>query len=264
MTGGKRIIPVTVLFLLMATLSGCQWGRFSLSDSYDQSEDTSAAVSDVQTAELADETEVAVDTAESAGEISEVTDTVEMAAASAVIVESGELRGSGNIWKAEKGCITVITAAHVIEDEENVEVTFHDGQSYRAETKLNDTYNDYCFLEVRDENLSLSSGLRCAADLPAVSESVFMVVLSRPDNGGSGETSEQDKEPETSVSAGVVISPETYSEDLSRNVLCCDIEVAEGMSGGGLFDAEGNYLGLLLGRSADGLGVFIPVSDIEQ
>jgi S1-C subfamily serine protease len=181
-----------------------------------------------------------------------------------VIVESGELRGSGNIWKAEKGCLTVITAAHVIEDEENVSVTLPDGQTYRAETKLNDVNNDYCFLEVRDEKLSLSSGLKCAEELPAASESVFMVVLTRPENDNPEGAAGDEENPEALVSAGVVISPETYSEDLSRNVLCCDIEVAEGMSGGGLFDAEGNYLGLLLGRSADGLGVFIPVSDIEQ
>ncbi len=224
MTGAKRIIPVISLFLLLAALLCSQSSQRGRSP---------------------------LTPLDSAAEL-------------AVIVESGELRGSGNIWKAENGCVTVITASHVIEDEGNVEVTLPDGQTYRAEAKLNDTYNDYCFLEIRDKDICVSSGLRCAADLPEASESVFMVVLNQPDDGGSKETPGHGGQLETFVSAGVVTSPETYSEELSRNVLCCDIEVAEGMSGGGLFDEEGNYLGLLLGRSGEGFGIFVPVTDIEQ
>ena len=84
-------------------------------------------------------------------------------------------------------------------------------------------------------------------NLPESGENIFMVI---PDYN--------------TASAGLVASPETFSEDFNQDVIYCYLDVNEGMSGGGLFDYKGRYLGLLLGGSDEGEGVFLSTDEIER
>ncbi len=167
---------------------------------------------------------------------------------SSVKVESGTLSGSGNIWKIGKKTITVVTASHVIDDKEDIKVYFWNGDHAGAQVFTNNSEKDYCLLTVKvDDTKDLDLGaVSPSKSLPETGESIFMVI---PDYN--------------TASAGLVAGPEVYSEDFSQNLIYCYVDVNEGMSGGGLFNNHGKYLGLLLGGSDEGEGVFLPSSHIN-
>ena len=68
---------------------------------------------------------------------------------------------------------------------------------------------------------------------------------------------------EDQVYAGVVELPSVYSEDFGREMIVCYCSVDPGMSGTGLFDEAGNYLGMLLGTTDEGEAVCLESGIIE-
>ena len=168
---------------------------------------------------------------------------------SSVTIDSGKLSGSGNIWKIGKKTITVITASHVIDDKEDITVYFWNGDHASAQVFTNNEEKDFCLLTVKvDDTKKIDiKEVKPEKNLPESGENIFMVI---PDYN--------------TASAGLVASPETFSEDFNQNVIYCYLDVNEGMSGGGLFDYKGRYLGLLLGGSDEGEGVFLSTDEIER
>ena len=167
---------------------------------------------------------------------------------SSVTIDSGSLSGSGNIWKIGKKTITVITASHVIDDKEDITVYFWNGDNAKAQIFTNNTEKDYCLLTVKvgDAKKIDINEVSPAKNLPVSGENIFMVI---PDYN--------------TASAGLVATPEVYSEDFGQNLIYCYVDVNEGMSGGGLFNNNGKYLGLLLGGSDEGEGVFLSAEEIR-
>ena len=167
---------------------------------------------------------------------------------SSVTIDSGRLSGSGNIWKIGKKTITVITASHVIDDKEDITVYFWNGAHATAQIFTNNVESDYCLLTVKvDDTKKIDiEEVKPGKNLPKSGENIFMVI---PDYN--------------TASAGLVASPETFSEDFNQDVIYCYLDVNEGMSGGGLFDYKGRYLGLLLGGSDEGEGVFLTATEIH-
>ena len=168
---------------------------------------------------------------------------------SSVTIDSGGLSGSGNIWKIGKKTITVITASHVIDDKEDITVYFWNGDHASAQVFTNNAEKDYCLLTIKvDDTKKIDiKEVKPGKSLPESGENIFMVI---PDYN--------------TASAGLVASHETFSEDFNQNVIYCYLDVNEGMSGGGLFDYKGRYLGLLLGGSDEGEGVFLSTDKIER
>ncbi len=166
-----------------------------------------------------------------------------------VTIDSGNLSGSGNIWKIGKKTITVITASHVIDDKEDITVYFWNGDHASAQVFTNNEEKDFCLLTVKvDDTKKIDiKEVKPGKNLPESGENIFMVI---PDYN--------------TASAGLVASPETFSEDFNQDVIYCYLDVNEGMSGGGLFDYKGRYLGLLLGGSDEGEGVFLSTDEIER
>ncbi len=183
---------------------------------------------------------------------------------SAVIIESGDLVGCGNVWETDGDIVTVITASHVIADEEDVRVRLANGDVLGAEALRNDTESDYCFLRVKAGDVSGVTGIVRADDLPQAGAEVFMALPFLPESASIGTVGLDKGESGPAVSKGVVISPGIYSEDLTMDVIYCSIDVSEGMSGGGLFDDKGRYLGFLIGGSDEAEGMFLPVVSIVQ
>lgn len=165
-----------------------------------------------------------------------------------VLVDSGTLSGCGNIWKIGKKNITVITASHVIEDKEDISVFFWTGDKVKAKVFTDNKKLDYCLLTVTpDDTKSLDiTAVTPAKSLPKTGDDIFMVIPYFH-----------------TASAGIVAGPEVYSEDFGQNLIHCYVDVNEGMSGGGLFDNSGNYLGILLGGSEEGDGVFQSCTNIK-
>ena len=203
---------------------------------------------------------------------------------SEVCVESGDLWGSGSIWEITGRSITVITASHVIADEGDISVTFPNGEVLRGEVLENDLFKDYCFLNVVTDKGQAESqvktglpegiktldkdrgftSIRPADSLPQAGQTVFMVLPFSSESDTIGTVGLLHGASEDSVYVGTVISPKVYSQDFGEDVILCSIGVFEGMSGGGLFDEKGQYLGLLLGGNDDSVGVFLPAGAIVR
>ena len=192
-------------------------------------------------------------------------DPVDMAVRSAALIESGDLQGAGNVLSIDADKVTVITASHVIADEEDIYVTLFGGMRCKAEARSNDTDRDCCFLTVHPEaGLSSVTGIESAKELPSAGDYVFMVLPFSPGSDTIGTVGLMEEDEEVLAYAGIVKDPDIYSEDLTQNVILCDIDVTEGMSGSGLFDENGRYLGLLIGGTGDHQGVFLPADSIVR
>ena len=214
----------------------------------------------------------------------ESTDPAGYIACSEVCVASGDLWGCGSIWDITGEAVTVITASHVIADEGDISVILPDGEVLRAEALENDPLRDYCFLkavtggdeagsqgwtgaskgtEFKAKDHGLTS-IRPADSLPQAGQTVFMVLPFSSESDTIGTVGLLHGASEDSVYVGTVISPKVYSQDFGEDVILCSIGVFEGMSGGGLFDEKGQYLGLLLGGNDDSVGVFLSAGAIVR
>ncbi len=214
----------------------------------------------------------------------DVSDPVGELTSSAVLIESGDLLGFGSIWEIADDTVTVITALHVIADQGDISVIFPDGAMLQAEVLERDPSKDYCFLKVvtgGDEarsqgkevpsNGSAAQGkdhgltsISPADSLPRAGQTVFMALPFSSESDTIGNVGLMPASLPDSVYVGTVINPRVYSQDFGMDVILCSIGVVEGMSGGGLFDEKGEYLGLLLGGNGDSAGVFLPVGDVVR
>ncbi len=132
-------------------------------------------------------------------------------------------------------------------------MTFCDGRVETASLLKEDPALDVAFLEVRKT---------LQEDMPAI-----------PAWAGGDQVSDSHLMPGTEillrnaltdeVYAGTVELPAVYSEDFGTEMILCYCVVDDGMSGTGLFDDEGNYLGMLLGSTDDGEAVCLEAAKIR-
>lgn len=172
-----------------------------------------------------------------------------------VQIGAGSQLGSGVIYGTGEGEILILTAAHVLEEaEDSVRITFSDGFSVAS-----DTYS--CF-ELADAGLIRVDG----AEIPeenlnhylraCVNKESFDAV--RPGDGcivmGS----------RTGVAAeayeGTVLDNWIFMEDYEQYMMWVKAPGKAGMSGGGLFDLQGHFLGILSGGNEDGELAVVPFS----
>lgn len=181
-----------------------------------------------------------------------------------VTVSCGEYYGCGTIYDSDESSFTIVTARHVLDEyfagsSDSIEVTFDD-QSCCAATIISDTPSlDIAFLNI---------------DADAVSESYYSVSDISP--GSDANVSEANIIPASGqtiyfadantgdVYAGSIISPSVYSEDFGMDMIYCYCAVTSGMSGTGLFDESGNYLGILLGGSDEAEAVCLDASSVRD
>lgn len=151
---------------------------------------------------------------------------IEKAQLSEVIIESGNLRGVGCIWANDSGYLTIITAAHVIDDPEDIEIVYDSMTIEKAKLVKIDESLDIAYVEAVGHGPHRV--VKPKYKLPKESESVIIA---------------------SGASIGVVAEPDIYVEDFGHNMIYCRIAVNEGMSGSGLYDKKGNFIGILLGGS---------------
>ena len=155
---------------------------------------------------------------------------IEDARLSEVLVESGNLRGTGCIWDGDGSNLIIITAAHVIDDPEDIDIIYDSQTVEKARLLEMDEELDIAYVEATGHGPYKI--VKRKDKLPKESESVIIVDAASPD-----------------ASIGVVAEPDIYVEDFDHNMIYCRIEVNEGMSGSGLYDKKGNFIGILLGGS---------------
>ena len=186
----------------------------------------------------------------------EIASTVERVGRSVVRVDAGRrFSGSGVVW--ENGLI--LTADHVIESEEAIEIGLPDGSSVKATVAGRDENSDLALLR-------LESGAGGTAGLPAMKRGgaprvgQLALVVARP---GSS----------VATSIGVVGAAgalrgrggrERQGAHEGENYIWTDASFYPGFGGGAFVDTEGRLIGLATSTSRTGAGIAIPLATIER
>ena len=193
-------------------------------------------------------TEIVEKSADSVVEIT--TESVVTGSFSQQYIQSGA--GSGVIVSKDG---YIITNYHVIEGASNITVTLRDQTEY-TDVQVVGTYaaGDIALLKISPKGTLTAATL---GDSDKISVGDYAVVIGNPlgQLGGSvtdGIVSALDRE--------VTIDDETY------NLLQTNAEISPGNSGGGLFNGNGELIGIVNAKSSsdsvEGIGFAIPVNDV--
>ncbi len=168
--------------------------------------------------------------------------------------DSGEIEygaGSGIIL-TEDGYI--VTCAHVISGGKSVYVCLQDGTEYSAQVVGKDTQTDIAILKIDAKDLpSATLGNSASA---VVGEKVYAV------GNPLGEFI-------CSVSTGIIsgLNRTLDLDDLNLTLIQTDAAVNPGNSGGGLFNAKGELIGVVNAKTGsvgvEGLGFAIPIDSVK-
>ncbi len=166
-------------------------------------------------------------------------------------VQSGA--GSGVIIDADDGYI--ITCAHVVDGASTVTVTLKDGTKYDAELVGSDSRTDIAVIKIDGKNL-VEAKLGNSDNL-VVGQTAIAIGNPLGTLGGT-------------VSSGIIsaLNREITIDGQGYSLLQIDTSINPGNSGGGLFDIEGNLIGVVNAKSGgdgsgttiEGLGFAIPIN----
>ncbi len=173
---------------------------------------------------------------------------------SVVYIQNGESQGSGFVYN-ETGYI--ITNEHVVDDNEEVQVTFTDGETVNANVVGKDVYTDLAVLKVDRNNLKALE----FADSEEVNVGQTAIAIGNPFGL------------ESSMTQGI-ISQKGRSITIEggfsiRNVLQTDASINPGNSGGPLMNREGEVVGVNTAIETNtgtfsGVGFAIPSNTVER
>lgn len=172
-----------------------------------------------------------------------------------VQIGGGDRLGSGVICGVEEERLVILTAAHVLEEAEEVlRVTFADGLSVMCD--------DFECMETGDVGLIRIKG----TDIPEENRENYLCALI--DREGFDAAAEGDgcivMGSRDGVAAeayeGVLLDSWIYMEDYGCHMMWIRAEGKPGMSGGGLFDRQGRLLGILSGQNGKGELAAAPLS----
>lgn len=166
---------------------------------------------------------------------------VEKAGRSTVTVDGrGRIPATGMIWSADG---EILTADHVVQRDENIQVTLADGKKYPATVKGRDPSSDLVLLKIDAVGLSVpefAEGLK-------VGHLVFAV--GRPDDL------------EATLGSVVAIGGQVRGHHRWLEAyIQSDVTMYPGFSGGPLVDASGRVVGLNSSALARGASLAVPVS----
>ena len=184
-----------------------------------------------------------------------------------VRIIAGNLAGSGVIYDADSDYVWIATAAHVLEQMDGTaKVIFWDGFETETAVVIKAAEQDLAFLKVpRGALAERESGQTLTEtgmvdhgegyDRARLSQEAYDavaagdLVIAMGSKTGVGED----------AYAGILLQDYVFLEDFGAYMMIADVNVTPGMSGGGLFDAKGNLLGIICGVSEDGLVAVAPL-----
>ena len=173
---------------------------------------------------------------------------------------TAQAAGSGVIMSADG---YIITNNHVVKDANKIQVTTYDGKTYDATLIGTDAKADIAVIKVEADNLIPA----VIGDSSKVQVGDTAIVIGNPLGTRGG-----------SVTSGIVssVNRQVTIERESMNLIQTDAAINSGNSGGGLFDGNGNLIGIVNAKDSgttssgsliEGLGFAIPVNnaiDIAQ
>lgn len=164
--------------------------------------------------------------------------------------------GSGVII-SENGII--LTCSHVVEGAAHISVVLTDGSTYVAEMLGFDTWSDLALLKIEATGLPYAVPARAAEGKDAysymtVGETVIAIGNPLGELGGS-------------VTSGIIsaLGRSITVNSIPMTLMQFDASVNSGNSGGGLFNMNGDLIGIVnaksIGETVEGIGFAIPTSD---
>ena len=156
--------------------------------------------------------------------------------------------GSGVIIKSNG---YIVTNNHVIEDANKITVTTQDDKSYTAKVVGSDSNNDIAVLKISAKNLTAAT----YGNSDQLSVGDLAVAIGNP-LGELGGT----------VTSGIIsaLDRELTIDGKTMNLLQTDSSINPGNSGGGLFNGDGQLIGIVVAKSSgsnvEGLGFAIPIN----
>ena len=160
--------------------------------------------------------------------------------------------GSGVII-SEDGYI--VTNNHVIEGANTIIVKLSSGEEFEAELIGTDPQLDIGVLKIEKEGLT--SAVFGDSDKLKIGDEVIAIGNPLGEFGGS-------------VTDGIISGKnrEITVENQNMTLLQTNAQINKGNSGGGLFDGNGNLIGIVVAKSAgtsvEGLGFAIPINDAQE
>ena len=176
-----------------------------------------------------------------------------------VRIKTDRLIGSGIIWTMNSDYITVITAAHVLDGADLLEITFIDGVSIRDNEAHSWKWSccedtDLAFIQIPISEVSDETLEECR--YVAVDTEIFdgMTAGDRILVIGSTDAVAANAYEGTLTEAWI------YMEDYQQYMMLGKTYAKPGMSGGGVFNQQGYFVGILSGADEDGNLAVVPLS----
>ena len=183
-------------------------------------------------------------------------DLLDTIAPTIVRIEPDKMSGSGVIWSIDKDEIVVITGGHVLEDETLYSVIFYDGIPFAGEIIYSSKECDLCFVRV---------------DRPPKGTREYDVYRSIYYDEDKFEKLQPGDEIFTMGSAdypagnlyyGTIGNVSIYMNEFGMEMLWGYCDAKAGMSGGGTFDKEGNFIGMISGGNDNKEIAVLPLDSI--
>lgn len=174
-----------------------------------------------------------------------------------VRIQAGSSQGSGIVYQKDREQFVIVTAAHVLEEEQNqVQITFYDDFMVEGSSYYVSESSDVAFVSVPTDEMS--AGQRKEYTAASVDKEVFDQLT-----GGSTVLFQSAVEGMEEPNQGSVLENWIYVEDFQQYMMLLQGKIAPGMSGGGVFDEDDNFLGILCGANEKGEIAAIPLSIIQ-
>lgn len=172
-----------------------------------------------------------------------------------VSVEQQNRQGKGVIWDMNEQETLLVTAAHVAENtEQKVLITFYDGKQVFADVVYTAENADVAFLSVPADGMAQTEWVRYSyvrRNGQAEEALAVQALLISPQDG------------ETVIRA-TVLNSLLYMEDFAQNMIWAEATATAGMSGSGMFDDNGNFMGILCGGNEQNEIAVLPAGTIWE
>lgn len=148
----------------------------------------------------------------------------------------------------------IVTNNHVIDGANKITVRLRNGESYEAKLIGTDAQTDLAVIKIEATNLKVAT----LGDSDALQVGELAVAIGNP-LGQLGGT----------VTDGIIsaLDREITIEGQTRNLLQTSAAINPGNSGGGLFNEEGQLIGIVVAKSSgydiEGIGFAIPANDVK-
>ncbi len=156
----------------------------------------------------------------------------------------------------------IVTNSHVIQNAKSIEVTLRNGNEYKAKLIGSDEDKDIALLKIEPKS-SETLTVATFGDSSKLVVGDKAVAIGNP-LGELGGT----------VTDGIIsaLDREVNVDNKTMNLLQTDAAINPGNSGGGLFDGQGNLIGIVVAKasgdsstgSVEGLGFAIPINDVQD